>query len=142
MSRFHFHRVFKAATGCTPWEYVAAHRAARMREALRRSRTVTEAIYDAGFNSNGRFYKASSEILGMAPATFRRGGPGETIRFALGECSLGSILAAATAKGVCAILLGDDPDALVHELEDRFPRGGTRRGGTRSSNPWWPESSA
>ena len=122
MSRFHFHRIFKVATGCTPRAYVAAHRAARMRNALRTSQTVTDAIYDAGFNSNGRFYAASSEILGMAPATFMRGGPGETILFAVGECSLGSILAAATAKGVCAILLGDDPDALVHELEDSFPR--------------------
>ena len=122
MSRFHFHRIFKVATGCTPRAYVAAHRAARMRNVLRTSQTVTDAIYDAGFNSNGRFYAASSEILGMAPATFMRGGPGETILFAVGECSLGSILAAATAKGVCAILLGDDPDALMHELEDSFPR--------------------
>ena len=80
MSRFHFHRIFKVATGCTPRAYVAAHRAARMRNALRTSQTVTDAIYDAGFNSNGRFYAASSEILGMAPATFMRGGPGGRAR--------------------------------------------------------------
>ena len=122
MSRFHFHRVFKAATGCTPRAYAAAHRADRAREALRTSRTVTDAIYDSGFNSSGRFYAASPEMLGMAPATFRRGGAGETIRFAIGECSLGSVLVAATARGVCAILLGDDPAALARELEDRFPR--------------------
>ena len=122
MSRFHFHRVFKAVIGCTPRAYVAASRADRMRELLRTSRTVTDAIYDAGFNSSGRFYAASLEMLGMAPATFRRGGSGETIRFAVGECSLGSILVAATARGVCAILLGDDPAALVRDLEDRFPR--------------------
>ena len=122
MSRFHFHRVFKAVTGFTPRAYAAAHRADRTREALLTSRTVTEAIYDSGFNSSGRFYAASPEMLGMAPATFRRGGAGETIRFAVGECSLGSILVAATDKGVCAILLGDDPAALVHELEDRFTR--------------------
>ena len=122
MSRFHFHRVFKAATGCTPRAYAAAHRAERMREALQRSATVTDAIYDAGFNSNGRFYEASPEILGMTPGSFRHGGAGETIRFAAGDCSLGSILVAATAKGVCAILLGDDPGALVHDLEDRFPK--------------------
>ncbi len=122
MSRFHFHRVFKAATGCTPQVYAAARRAGRMRAALQGGATVTDAIYDAGFNSNGRFYAVASEILGMAPATFRRGGAGETIRFAVGECSLGSILAAATAKGVCAIALGDDPDTLVRDLEDRFPR--------------------
>ena len=124
MSRSHFHRIFKAATGCTPRAYAAARRAERMREALRRDGTVTDAVHDAGFNSNSRFYAASSEILGMSPASFRRGGPGETIRFAVGECSLGAILVAATAQGVCAILLGDDPDALVHDLEDRFPNAG------------------
>ena len=122
MSPFHFHRVFKAATGCTPRSYAAAHRANRMREALRGGGTVTDAVYDAGFNSNGRFYAAAPEILGMKPTVFRRGGAGETIRFAVGACSLGAILVAATAKGVCAIGLGDDPDALVHDLEDRFPR--------------------
>ena len=99
MSRFHFHRVFKAATGCTPREYAAAHRADRTREALRKGGTVTDALYDGGFNSNGRFYAAAPEILGMAPAAFRRGGAGETIRFAVGACSLGAILVAATARG-------------------------------------------
>ena len=123
MSRFHFHRIFKTATGCTPRAYAAARRANRMREALRGGGgTVTDAVYDAGFNSGGRFYAASREILGMAPATYRRGGAGESIRFAVGACSLGTVLVAATAKGVCAIALGDDPDALVHDLEDRFPR--------------------
>ena len=122
MSRFHFHRVFKAATGCTPRAYATACRADRTREVLRTSRTVTDAIYGAGFNSSGRFYAESPEMLGMAPATFRRGGAGETIRFAVGECSLGSILVAATAQGVCAILLGDDPAALARDLEDRFPQ--------------------
>ena len=122
MSRFHFHRVFKAATGCTPRAYAVARRANRMREALRKGATVTDAIYDAGFGSNGRFYAASPDILGMAPARFRRGGAGEIIRFAVGACSLGAVLVAATGRGVCAIALGEEPDALVHDLEDRFPR--------------------
>jgi AraC family transcriptional regulator of adaptative response/methylated-DNA-[protein]-cysteine methyltransferase len=122
MSRFHFHRVFKAITGVTPKGYASARRAARVRRELAGSRTVTEAIYDAGFNSSGRFYAQSSEILGMTPGEFRGGGIGSAIRFAVGECSLGSILVAATDKGVCAILLGDDPDALVRDLQDRFPR--------------------
>ncbi len=122
MSRFHFHRVFKAATGCTPRAYAADRRANRMREVLQGGGTVTDAIYDAGFSSNARFYAASSEILGMTPTVFRRGGAGETIRFAVGACSLGAVLVAATAKGVCAIALGDEPDTLVHDLEDRFPR--------------------
>jgi AraC family transcriptional regulator of adaptative response/methylated-DNA-[protein]-cysteine methyltransferase len=122
MSRFHFHRVFKTRTGVTPKAYAAAHRAQRVRDELSRTDTVTEAIYSAGFNSNGRFYATSSEVLGMTPTNFRSGGHGTSIRFAVGECSLGSILVAATDKGVCAILLGDDPEALVRDLQDRFPQ--------------------
>ena len=122
MSRFHFHRVFKATTGCTPRAYAAARRANRMRDALRSGCTVTDAAHEAGFNSNGRFYATAPEVLGMKPAAFRRGGAGETIRFAIGNCSLGAVLVAATAKGVCAIGLGDEPETLVRDLEDRFPR--------------------
>jgi len=122
MSRFHFHRVFKAVTGVTPRAYAAERRAQRVRAELGRSRTVTEAIYESGFQSNGRFYAASPEILGMTPTDFREGGQRSRIRFAVGECSLGSILVAATERGVCAILLGDDPEALVRDLQDRFPR--------------------
>ncbi|MTJ80172.1 MAG: bifunctional DNA-binding transcriptional regulator/O6-methylguanine-DNA methyltransferase Ada [Telmatospirillum sp.] len=122
LSRFHFHRLFKEATGVTPKAYAVAHRSRRVREELAAGVPVTEAIYNAGFNSNGRFYAASHELLGMTPTAFRSGGAGELIRFAAGDCSLGSIVVAATAKGLCAILLGDDPDALIHDLEDRFPR--------------------
>ena len=122
MSRFHFHRVFKSLTGVTPKGYAVAHRARRVREELVRRSTVTEAIYAAGFNSNGRFYATASGVLGMTPTSFRSGGVGVSMHFAVGECWLGSILVAATDTGVCAILLGDDPDALVCELQDRFPR--------------------
>jgi AraC family transcriptional regulator of adaptative response/methylated-DNA-[protein]-cysteine methyltransferase len=121
MSRFHFHRIFKSITGVTPKAYAAARRAARVRTELADSRTVTEAIYDAGYNSSGRFYAQSAEILGMTPTDFRAGGARAAIRFAVGECSLGSILVASTEKGVCAILMGDDPEMLVRDLEDRFP---------------------
>jgi AraC family transcriptional regulator of adaptative response/methylated-DNA-[protein]-cysteine methyltransferase len=122
LSPFHFHRVFKAATGLTPKAYADAHRADRVRKALPSSTTITGAIYDAGFNSNGRFYAASAQVLGMTPGRYRAGGDLTQIRFAIGECSLGSILVAATEKGVCAILLGRDPDALVRELQDRFTK--------------------
>ncbi len=122
MSRFHFHRVFKSITGVTPKAFAAARRAQRVRDALPKRGTVTEAIYDAGFNSNGRFYAKSAEVLGMTPGSFRAGGAGESIRFAVGECSLGSILVAATGKGICAIALGNDPDILLHDLQDRFPK--------------------
>jgi AraC family transcriptional regulator of adaptative response/methylated-DNA-[protein]-cysteine methyltransferase len=92
-----------------------------MRQELERTGTVTEAIYGAGYNSSGRFYASSSDRLGMTPTQFRAGGKGQQIRFAVGECSLGSILVAATDKGVCAIQFGDHPDALVRVLQDRFP---------------------
>src|SRR5581483_4821443 len=108
MSRFYFHRIFKAITGVTPKAYAAEHRTRKLRRELTRSALVTDAIYEAGFNSSGRFYATSSKVLGMTPSDFRAGGEGATIRFAVGECSLGSILVAASAKGICAILLGDD----------------------------------
>jgi AraC family transcriptional regulator, regulatory protein of adaptative response / methylated-DNA-[protein]-cysteine methyltransferase len=128
MSRFHFHRVFKSVAGVTPGAYAASLRAQRIRDALPRTGTVTEAIYGSGFNSNGRFYATSPDVLGMTPTDFRSGGPGASIRFAVGECSLGTILVAATEKGVCAILLGDDPEVLVRDLQDRFPRAQLRGG--------------
>jgi AraC family transcriptional regulator of adaptative response/methylated-DNA-[protein]-cysteine methyltransferase len=122
MSRYHFHRIFKATTGLTPRAYALAHRARRVRGALRRAGTVTSAILDAGFNSGGRFYASSNELLGMRPREFRAGGANTEIRFAIGDCSLGSILVAGSSKGICAILLGDDPEALLRDLQDRFPR--------------------
>jgi len=122
MSRFHFQRIFKSVTGVTPRAYFAHNRTHKVRDELTRSETITEAIYSAGFNSNGRFYATSSQVLGMTPTAFRSGGAGTSIRFAVGECSLGAILVAATGKGICSILLGDDPNALVHDLENRFPK--------------------
>ena len=121
LSVFHTHRLFKAVTGVTPKAYAAAHRAERVRRALRTKGTVTEAIYRAGYNSSARFYEKSNQLLGMTPTRYREGGADLAIRFAIGECSLGSILVAATARGVCAILLGDDPEELAHDLDRRFP---------------------
>jgi AraC family transcriptional regulator, regulatory protein of adaptative response / methylated-DNA-[protein]-cysteine methyltransferase len=118
----HFHRVFKAITGLTPKAYAAAQRAKRVRNALSTRGTVTEAMYDAGYNSNGRFYATAHEVLGMTPSHYRAGGTQTTIRFAVGECSLGAILVAQSERGICAILLGDDPDALARDLQDRFPQ--------------------
>lgn len=130
LSPYHFHRVFKAVTGLTPRAYAAARRAQRVRTTLNTAASVTDAIYDAGFNSGGRFYETSNAILGMKPRAYRAGGADTEISFAVGECSLGSILVAQSAKGICAILLGDDPDALVRDVQDRFPQA-TLIGGNR-----------
>ena len=135
MSRFHFHRLFRAATGLTPKAYASAHRSERMRTELKRGDSVTSAIYDAGFNSSARFYATAAGALGMNPSEFRAGAPGASIRFAIGQCSLGAILVAASDKGVCAILLGDDPDHLARDLQDRFPKA-TLVGGDTEFERW------
>ncbi len=122
VSRFHFHRTFKAMMGVTPVQYAAAQRTTRIRESLGRSNTVTEAIYDAGFASSSRFYEGADRALGMTPTEFRDGGARATIVFAVGQCSMGNILAAQTERGVCAILIGDDAEQLVRDLQDRFPK--------------------
>jgi AraC family transcriptional regulator of adaptative response/methylated-DNA-[protein]-cysteine methyltransferase len=121
LSPSYFHRVFKTATGLTPKDYAGAHRAKRVREGLVSGNSVTAAIYAAGFNSSGRFYEKSTDMLGMTPTQYRAGGANEDIRFAVGQTSLGAILVACSAKGVASILLGDDPDELVRNLQDRFP---------------------
>lgn len=118
----YFHRMFKAITGLTPKDYAVAHRAAKVRQGLDSGNSVTEAMYDAGFNSSGRFYEKSTGLLGMTPTQYRAGGANEEIRFAVGETSLGAILVASSKKGVASILLGADPDTLVRNLQDRFPK--------------------
>jgi AraC family transcriptional regulator of adaptative response/methylated-DNA-[protein]-cysteine methyltransferase len=122
LSRFHFHRIFKAITGVTPKAYGDAHRTKRVRQELADGASVTDAIYGAGYASSSRFYEGSTERLGMTPSDFRNGAAGLTIRYGFGRCSLGKVLVAATNKGLCAISLGDDADELVAELQKRFPK--------------------
>jgi AraC family transcriptional regulator, regulatory protein of adaptative response / methylated-DNA-[protein]-cysteine methyltransferase len=120
MSRHHFHHVFKEKTGLTPGAYLGALRKRRALVGLGKGLTATETIYNAGYSSSGRFYEQCAPALGLKPKSFRRGGAGEVIRFAVGECSLGSILVAATERGICAIELADAPEPLVEDLQHRF----------------------
>lgn len=123
LSPSHFHRLFRSATGVTPRAYAVAHRTAKVRDELSQAGvTVTDAIYAAGFNSSGRFYELSDQMLGMTPTAYRAGGAHMTIHFAIGECSLGSILVARSERGICAILIGDDPEALIRDLQDHFAK--------------------
>ena len=130
MSRHHFHRIFKQATGLTPGAYAAACRRSRALQGLRQTEKVTDAIYDAGYGSASRFYDAFAAGLGMKPGAFVKGGDGETILFSVGACSLGCVLVAATARGICAIQLGEAPDPLVEALRRSFPNAGLKKGGT------------
>jgi AraC family transcriptional regulator of adaptative response/methylated-DNA-[protein]-cysteine methyltransferase len=121
MSPFNLQRTFKSVAGVTPKAYAAAERAKRLRNGLRSGDTVTEALHGAGFGSSGRLYAASDKLLGMRPSDYRAGGSQTAIRFAVGECTLGSIVVAATEKGICAISLGNDAETLVEQLQEQFP---------------------
>ena len=135
LSAYHFHRVFKAATGVTPRAYAAARRAEALAATLQGAATVTEALYGAGYNAASRFYAGATERLGMAPAAYRKGGLGIRMKFGVGACTLGAILVAATEAGLCAILLGDEPEPLVRDLQDRFP-GAEIEGGDPAFEAW------
>lgn len=122
LSSYHFHRLFKSITGVTPRAYAIAHRAHKIRNELAQGISVTDAIYHAGFNSNGRFYATSTELLGMTPTNFKNGGNTETIHYSIGACAFGSILVARSDKGICAILIHDDDQPLLVDLQKRFPK--------------------
>ncbi len=122
MSPHHLHRIFKAVTGVTPKAYADALRAHKVREALTAGQAVTEALHEAGFQAPSRFYERAQQRLGMTPRAFQSGGKDAVIHFAVAQCSLGAVLVAASPRGVCAISLGDDADALTREVQDRFPQ--------------------
>ncbi len=124
MSPHHFQRVFKTVAGLSPKAYHKALQARRLTTALQSAPSVTAAIYDAGFNSTGRFYEAAPALLGMSPASYRKGGAGEHIRYAVAPCALGWIVVAATRKGICAIEFGDGPQMLAERVRTRFPQAG------------------
>ena len=122
LSPFHFHRLFRRVAGVTPRAYAAERRARRLQERLQSGGSVTAALYDAGFNSAGRFYAAADAMLGMRPGAYRAGGANESICYAMGQSSIGAVAVAATRRGVCAILLGEDASALLADLRSRFAR--------------------
>jgi AraC family transcriptional regulator of adaptative response/methylated-DNA-[protein]-cysteine methyltransferase len=124
-SPFHFHRLFKRATGVTPAAYARGKRARTMTETLAADGRVTDAIYDAGYSGPGRFYADVSDRLGMTPTSWRDGGRDETIGWATAETSLGTMLVAATGRGICRLSF-DETEA---ELGRRFPNASIVPGG-------------
>lgn len=122
LSRYHLQRTFKAVTGLSPAAYARAHRSRRLQTELRQAGRVTDALFNAGYDSSSRFYAESGQVLGMTPGSYRQGGEDARIHFAIGQCSLGAILVACSERGVCAITLGDDPQALVESLQVTFPK--------------------
>jgi len=128
-SPWHLHRQFRAMTGLTPRAYAGATDARRIREQLMARQSVTEAVYEAGFESSSAFYREAEKALGMSPGKFKKGGKGERIRFAVGPCDLGLVLVAMSEKGVCAILLGDERAGLEADLRRRFPLAEVQAGG-------------
>ncbi len=122
LSPYHFHRLFKSITGVTPKGYANAQRAARVRSNLQQGETVTDALYEAGFNSSGRFYTVADKLLGMTPKAYKEGGSNVRIHYAIGRCSLGELLVARSDRGICAILFGENPEELESDLQRRFPR--------------------
>lgn len=122
MSPYHFHRLFKKTTGLTPHAYAMAIRHQKLQQKLTTANSITDAIYDAGYQSSSSFYAESTQRLGMTPRNFRAGGSQAAIHFAIAQCSLGAILVAQSQLGICAILLGDDPALLLQQLQDQFPK--------------------
>lgn len=122
ISHFYLQRIFKSITGLTPKAYASAHQAERVRRTLADNTNITQAIYEAGYNANSRFYEKSNQILGMTPKSYRAGGARSRIHFAIGECSLGAILVASSERGICAILIDDDAEKLLDDLQQRFPK--------------------
>ena len=124
-SPHHFHRLFKRATGVTPAAYYRSLRARRAEAALADNGRITDAIYDAGYSGPARFYADAKGRLGMTPSAWRDGGRGETIRWATAETDLGTMLIAATDKGICRLSFDEDESALRR----RFPNAEIAHGG-------------
>ncbi|WP_120715884.1 bifunctional transcriptional activator/DNA repair enzyme AdaA [Tsuneonella amylolytica] len=124
-SASHFQRIFTRITGLSPAAYARALREERARATLSGAARVSDAIYDAGYSGPGRFYEAMEGKMGMAPSAWRGGGRGETIHWAVAPTTLGPMLVAATARGVCRLSFGEGRA----ELEARFPHAQLVEGG-------------
>jgi AraC family transcriptional regulator of adaptative response/methylated-DNA-[protein]-cysteine methyltransferase len=134
LSPYHLQRKFKELLGLTPAQYIRARKSERLKGELKRGETVSRATFGAGYGSSSRVYGDSDKRLGMTPATYRRGGAGAHINYVTARTSLGTLLVAATDRGVCAVTLGNDAKTLEAALEVEYPAATLTRGATPSSS--------
>ena len=127
LSPSHLQKRFKAQLGVSPRAYADRLRRAALRDGLRAGDSVAGATYGAGYGSSSRIYEAGGARLGMTPATYAKRGRGAEISFSIANSSLGRLLVGATARGVCAVYLGDDDSELEDELRAEFPAAAIRR---------------
>ncbi len=121
LSPSHLQRAFRKRFGVSPAEYVQSRKLKQLKSALRENERVTDAIYDAGYGSGSRVYEKTGQLLGMTPASYRRGAVGIAIRYTTLDTALGHLLVAATDRGICSVILGEDETAVVADLRNEFP---------------------
>lgn len=120
MSPYHLQRVFKRIVGVTPRQYADACRMQRLKTHLQEGTPVTHALYEAGFASSSSLYDLAAAQLGMTPAVYQQGGLATQISYTIVPCELGFLLVGATERGICAVRLGDTPEALERDLTAEF----------------------
>jgi len=121
VSVFHLQRTFKRVMGISPRQYLTARKFGNFKTLVRKGETVTNSLYESGFNSSSRLYEYASEELGMTPATYSRGARGVNINYTIVDSSMGRLLVAVTERGVCAVRMGDDDAKLEEDLHEEFP---------------------
>jgi AraC family transcriptional regulator of adaptative response/methylated-DNA-[protein]-cysteine methyltransferase len=127
LSPAHLQRVFKKVTGITPRQYADACRLGKLKTRLKQQRTVTMAMYEAGYGSSSRLYERAGRQLGMTPATYQRGGKHVAVCYTIVDCPLGRLLMAGTERGICALSLADQDAILEEFLTGEFPAAEIRR---------------
>jgi len=127
VSAFHLQRTFKNIMGISPRQYLAAKRFGNFKTRIKEGESVTNALYDSGFNSSSRLYERASDELGMTPATYSRSGRGVNIKYTIVDSPLGRMLVAVTERGVCSVTMGDRDTQLEKTLKGEFSEANIER---------------